>query len=86
MNGGDIVDMESVTEEMEGDVELAIIEDVGECVAMACVGVRVPLKLNTVHHMCAIIRLAILNLWNSISAFQLKPFLKLLKNKVGSTE
>lgn len=36
MNGGDIVDMESVTEteEMEGDVELAIIdEEVGECVA-----------------------------------------------------
>lgn len=44
MNGGDIADLESVTEteEMEGDVELAIIdEEVGECVATdvgGCVG------------------------------------------------
>lgn len=42
MNRGDIVDMESETEEMEGDVELAIIgEEVGECVARdarECVG------------------------------------------------
>lgn len=37
MNGGDIADLESVAEtemEMEGDLQLAIIdEEVGECVA-----------------------------------------------------
>lgn len=41
MNGGDIADLESgtETEEMAGDVELAIMdEEVGECVATDVAG------------------------------------------------
>lgn len=64
MNGGDI--METETEDMEGDVELAIIGDeMGKWARLSvsqepCVGVRASLELNTAQHHCQISRVGLL--------------------------